>query len=109
MRAVELCWDAAGRPEPNWTGKAKTARSAPPVRQGVCALLGRRCDVVDIRHVLSDLFTAWDRLPHRTHPEAGLSIPAAWAFRSRPAMQRPHAIIDGTFREHLGEGGREDA
>lgn len=94
-----MVWEAAGRPEPNWQGKARTVRAVPPVRDGVCALTGARGDVVDLRHVLSDLFTTWDRLPHRLHPDAGLSIPAAWAFRERIAMQQPHALVDGRWTQ----------
>lgn len=108
MTSLAELWERAGRPEPNWTGKAKTLRAAPPTRDGICALTGVVGLVVDIRHVLSDLFTEWDRLPHRNHPLAGISIPAAWAFRLRVAMQWPHVCIgDGPLTQVDPEGLRD--
>ena len=92
-------WQAARSPDPDWTGKARTPRPAPPTYAGTCVLTGTHGPVVDTRHILSGMFTQWDRLPYRHAPDAGMSIPAAWAFRLRAAMQRPHATIDGTFRE----------
>lgn len=98
---VVTLWEAAGRPAPNWQGKAKTARTQPPTRPGICALTGVRGDVVDARHVLSDSFTTWDRFRYATVDPQGLAFgPAAcWALRHRAGMQRPHALIDGTYRE----------
>lgn len=98
MGAV-AAWEAARRPTPNWTGKAKTARATPSTRPGVCALTGRVGDVVDARHVVSDVFMGWDRFRFRDRDPAGIgfSIPAAWAFRERVAMQQPHALIDGRW------------
>lgn len=96
--AVHAAWLAAGSPTPNWSGKAKTERSAPEMREGVCALTGESCLVVDIRHVLSDLFTTWDRLQFRNRPGAGLSLPAVWAFRERAHLSQPHAMTNGKWR-----------
>ena len=95
--SVIACWEAAGRPEPNWQGRSKTATAAPPVRDGVCALTGQVGPVVEMSAILSDLFTTWDRLPHRLRPDAGLSFAAAWAFKERPLQQLPHGIVDGQF------------
>lgn len=96
--ALHRIWVAAGSPEPNWAGRSKTPKPPPPSRHGVCALTGQVGEVVDIRHVLSDLFTTWDRLRWRHAPDAGLSIPAAWAFRHRPLQQQPHALTSTGFR-----------
>lgn len=85
----------AGRPTPDWTGKARTARPAPPTRPGVCALTGERTEVVDLQHGVSATFTTWDRFPYRTAAPAGLSIPACWALRLRIGMQQPHAVLYG--------------
>jgi len=96
---LAAAWHAAGRPEPNWQGKAVHPRAAPPWRTGVCALTGVYGDVVDTRHVVSELFTGWDLLPHRGAAGAGFGRVAAWAFRHRTAMQRPHALIRGQWAE----------
>lgn len=92
MAAVTALWEAAGRPPPNWQGKARSVRTVPEPRWGVCALTGQRGAVWDARHVISDQFTAYDRFRHRDTDPAGLAFgePAAWAFRHRLAMQRPH-------------------
>ena len=47
---VAVLHDLAGCPEPDWTGKALTARRAPTTRSGVCALTGERTEVVDLQH-----------------------------------------------------------
>jgi hypothetical protein len=96
---VVIAWTAAGRPEPNWQGKARAARDAPEPHDGICALLGIRAPVVPLNACVSDLFTSWDRLRHLDQADVGLSIPAAWAFRERVAMQRPHGLIAGAWRE----------
>lgn len=95
---VAVLHDRAGRPDPDWTGKATTPRPAPATRAGVCALTGAHGDVVDLQHGVSGTFTTWDRLPYRREAGAGLSIPACWALRLRVGMQQPHAIVDSVFR-----------
>lgn len=101
--APAAAWFAAGCPEPNWAGRSKNATPRPPTREGVCALTGLNGDVVDARHVLSDMFTAWDRFPfqHVDPDGVAFSFAAAWAFRHRPFQQQPSAFIDGVFREQL--------
>lgn len=96
---VASVWSAAGEPEPDWTGKAKTARTAPDQFDGQCALTGAIGPCVDLRHVLSDLWSGWDHLRHLDRSRPALSIPAAWAFRLRVAMQRPHICDADGFRE----------
>lgn len=34
-------WVAAGRPEPDWQGKARTPKPTPTTRPGICALTGQ--------------------------------------------------------------------
>jgi hypothetical protein len=94
---VIAAWAAAGRPEPNWQGKARSARTAPTTTDGICALTSTRGAVVPITACVSDSFTAWDRLRHLDCPHVGFSRPAAWAFRERIAMQRPHGLVDGAW------------
>lgn len=98
---VDVMWSTAGRPDPNWQGKARTTRAAPEPRDGVCALTGAAGPVFDARHVVSDSFTGWDLFPFRTADPSGLgfSPAAAWALRHRLAMQRPHALTCGWFGE----------
>lgn len=94
---VTAMWVAAGRPEPNWQGKARTTRPTPIPRQGICALLGTMGPVFDARDVVSALFTQWDRFRFRDPAGLAFSPPAAWALRHRVAMQRPHGLIHGEF------------
>lgn len=97
MSGVERCWQAAGRPDPNWAGRSKSATAAPRSRDGICALTGQVGTVVEPGAILSDLFTTWDRLPWRLAPGAGLSFAAAWAFKERAHQMQPHGLIDGTW------------
>lgn len=93
--ALHDAWTAAGQPQPNWAGRSRTPKPPPPQRHGICALTGITGQVVPIRHVLSDLFTTWDRLPFlHTDPQGpALSLAAAWAFRHRPFQQHPSAHL----------------
>lgn len=97
MLGVRRCWDAAGSPEPNWQGRSKVSVPSPAVRRGVCALTGDVGPVVEVGAILSDLFSTWDRLPHRLRSDAGLSFAAAWAFKERVHQQLPHGLVDGSF------------
>lgn len=99
MHPVVTAWETAGRPEPDWTGKAKTERATPEQFDGQCALTGHIGPCVDLRHVLSDLWSGWDQLRRLTPSRPALSIPAAWAFRCRVAMQRPHICDPHGFRQ----------
>lgn len=101
MLIVHAAWDAAGRPDPNWQGKARTPRKPPDPRDGWCCHCGAAGSVYPHRHVVSDLFTGWDRLRRRDLDPAGAAFcqACAWAFRLRVAMQRPHALVDGRFGE----------
>lgn len=94
-------WNLAGRPAPDWQGKTRTPRTPPEPRPGVCALTGVVGPVFDARHVVSDLFTSWDRLPFRHRDPAGVAFspPAAWAFRLRAARQQPHVSDDTALTE----------
>jgi len=101
MHPAEVIWYGGGQPAPNWQGKAQHDRPTPPTRPGVCALTGTPGPVVAGRYVLSGLFTKTDRFRCRDIDPAGLAFgPAAcWAIRHRTAMQRPYALIAGTFAE----------
>lgn len=105
MSVVKL-WCAAGSPVPNWTGKAKTARAAPDPRPGVCCLTGDAGPVYPARFVISETFTALDRLPYRDVDPDGLAFgpAAAWAIRCRPLMQLPHAIVAGRLMQCTPSG-----
>lgn len=92
--SVDVLWAAAGRPEPNWTGKARTAKPAPPLRDGVCVLTGAVGQVVDLRHVLSDGYTTWDRLPWRHMPGAGVAGGARGDGGAVAVAPRPQLNID---------------
>lgn len=97
---VEL-WEAVGSPEPDWQGKAKTPRVAPPPRWGVCALTGQAGPVWPLNKVSTTLAAYLDRLPHRDADPAGIGLgpAAAWAFRHIQAMWYPHArTTDGFVR-----------
>lgn len=105
---VVAAWIRAGRPSPNWQGKARTVREAPTSRDGICALTGLRGLVVPILRCVSDGFTSWDRLRHLDREDVGFSIPAAWAFRERVAMQRPHGLVGDAWLQ-LGSRALHDA
>lgn len=96
---AEELWTAAGRPAPNWQGKAKLVRSAPEPRAGICALTGERGEVVDARHVVSDLFTGWDGLKFRGQDPAGLGFgrAAAWVLRYQDSMRYPYVMRGGVL------------
>lgn len=99
---TSILWRLAGRPVPNWQGKAKSERTEPPSRQGVCCHTGEVGQVWDAKHLCSGLFTAWDRLGNypSTDPAGPAFGPAAaWALRHRPGMQRPHTTMREGFTE----------
>src|SRR5690606_29140196 len=97
-------WRAAGRPDPNWQGKARTPKTPPAPRPGVCALTGIPGDVWPLTKITTTL-TTLDRFPHRDQDPAGIALgpAAAWAVRHRDAMLRPHGI-DPTGRHRPLEG-----
>lgn len=106
ITVIDAMWAAAGRPDPDWTGKAATARPAPPSRPGVCAMTGARGEVWDARHVVSDSWTAWDLFGFRHVDPAGVGFgaAAAWALRTRRLFQRPHALVGASWVELDGPG-----
>lgn len=67
----------------------------------MCALTGLPGHVWDARHVISDLFTALDRLPWRDVDPAGLAFsePAVWGIRNRALVYRPHSLTGSRFGE----------
>jgi hypothetical protein len=93
-------WEAAGRPEPNWQGKARRPVTPPEPRDGVCALTGEPGPVWPLNKITTTL-TTLDRFRRRDADPQGLALgpAAAWAIRHRAAMQHPHAIVDGTHRQ----------
>lgn len=101
LTPVEVCWHAAQQPAPNWQGKARKTITPPDPRPGVCALTGHSGAVWDARHVVSGLWTSYDRLRHRYADPEGLAFgpAAAWAIRHRAAMQRPHGVTSAGFQE----------
>lgn len=91
-------WVAAGRPEPDWQGKARTPKPTPTTRPGICALTGQPGNVWPLTKVTSTL-TTLDRFPHRNIDPQGIALgpAAAWALRLRAQMQIPHALTGPTF------------
>lgn len=91
--ALHDAWTAAGQPQPNWAGRSRTPKPPPPQRHGICALTGLTGQVVPIRHVLSDLFTTWDRLPFlHTDPQGpALSLAVACRATRNNPQENPDA------------------
>lgn len=65
-------------------------------------LTGERGQVWPARHVVSEGFCDWDRMPF-LGPDPCFGPAAAWTLRHRPFMLRPHVIADGACVEIAGD------